>query len=193
LGQTLDEAVEQLKTTLQKFKFSRDNVQVEKPKYKLHDSPIRRSSVAMALEVLRLYRYNANYYPLWIIGNQCAVTKSVSFTVEQYEKFTPKELAYRKKRLEIATSRVLRTALLLAENAARGRFPSIEPFEEAQLKALKRETGRPAGSKTRKAKGQPPHTDTSANEMTDFSSLSAAFGSSLPSKIKSASGRAKKQ
>ena len=38
-------------------------------------------------------------------------------------------------------------ALLIAENAARGRFPCDKPFPEAMLDAYTRKAGRPVGSK----------------------------------------------
>lgn len=192
LGQTIEEALEQLKSALLRFNFSRDNIQVEKPKYKLHDHPIRRSTAAMALTVLEQYYRPEIHNPLWLIGNECAVTKSISFTAEQYEKFKPEELAYRKRRLEIATSRVLRTALLLAENAARGRFPCVEPFEEAQLKAIKRKAGRPVGSSTRKKK-QPLSAPDAGSASPDFSRLSSAFGLSVPHNDQSGGTKLKKR
>ena len=52
--------------------------------------------------------------------------------------------------LSIAARRLIRTAALVAENAARGHFPCDKPFAEAQLDYYKRKAGRPVGSKRAK-------------------------------------------
>lgn len=192
LGQSLQDAMTAIEEKLKKFNFSSDNIQVDKPKYALLESPIRRSTMAMALTVLQLYQSGNTVYPLWWIGNQCAVTKKLSFTQEQFDVFTDKERAYRKKRLEIATSRILRTALLLAENAARGRFPCIESFPEAQLTALKRKAGRPAVAIKRKRREAAKDPMLNAFSGADYSGLSAVFGSSLPTTLTPAKKRAAK-
>lgn len=185
LNQSLDDALEALAKKLSSYKFSAANYQVEKPKYALLDSSVRRATLGMAQQVLEMYQSGTAPKPMWWIGNHCAVTKSLSFTQEQYDSFSNKERAYRKKRLEIATSRVLRTALLLAENAARGRFPCVEPFPEAQLTALKRKAGRPKTPVKRKPREVAKDPVANAFPDADFAILGAAFGSSLPISFKS--------
>ena len=54
-------------------------------------------------------------------------------------------LADRKELLSIAASRLIKTAALVAENAARGRFPSDNIFNEAITTPYKRKAGRPIG------------------------------------------------
>ena len=192
LNQSLEEALEVLAKKLSAFNFSSENYQVKKPKYTFIENPIRRSTLGMAQQVLELYQSGTKPKPMWLIGNHCAVTKSLSFTHEQYDSFSNKERAYRKKRLEIATSRVLRTALLLAENAARGRFPCIDPFPEAQLTALKRKAGRPKAPAKRNAREVAKDPMINAFADADFASLGAVFGSSLPSSLKSSKKKASK-
>jgi hypothetical protein len=148
LGQPLKEALKQLKLNLSKFNFSARNIQAQATKYTFADCPIRRPSLGMALEVLRWYQMDPRKFPVWWIGNHCGVTRTLSFTQEQEGRISAEELAYRKTRLHIATSRVLKTALLISENAARGRFPCIEPFPEAQLDAYRRKAGRPIRKKS---------------------------------------------
>jgi len=57
------------------------------------------------------------------------------------------EFSENKEILSIAARRHIRTAVLIAENAARGRFPSDKPFKQAMMGDYKREAGRPAGTK----------------------------------------------
>jgi phenylpyruvate tautomerase PptA (4-oxalocrotonate tautomerase family) len=57
------------------------------------------------------------------------------------------ELGDRKELLSIAASRLIRCASLVAENAARGRFPSDKNFSEAITTPYKRKAGRPFGRK----------------------------------------------
>lgn len=192
LNQSLEDALDVLAKKLRSYNFSSENYQVEQPKYKLLESSVRRSTLGMALEVLEWYQSGKNPNPMWWIGNYCAVTKTLSFTQEEYDRFSNKERAYRKKRLEIATSRVLRTALLLAENAARGRFPCIDPFPEAQLTGLKRKAGRPKAPAKRKTREVANDPALNAFADADFASLGAAFGSSLPSSLKSSKKKASK-
>jgi hypothetical protein len=54
--------------------------------------------------------------------------------------------------LSIAANRLVKKAILLAENAARGRFPSDKPFQEAQLDYSKRKADRTSGSTRAKRK-----------------------------------------
>ena len=193
LNQSLNQALMEITKKLTPVKFSESNIHVDKPKYSLLDTPIRRVTMAMALKVLQLYQTDNEKYPLWWIGNQCAVTKSLSFTQEEFDAFTPKERAYRKKRLEIATSRVLRMGLLLAENAARGRFPCVDAFPEAQLTALKRKAGRPAMPVKRRQREIAHDPAFNAFSDADFSGLSATFGSRLPESIGVNSNKQKKK
>jgi len=53
------------------------------------------------------------------------------------------ELSYRKNVLSIAARRAIRQAVLVAENAARGRFPTDKWFPEAILSPYSRKAGRP--------------------------------------------------
>lgn len=144
LGQSRDDAIRALKKALDQFTFGGGKQSVHTPQYVFATSRIRPSSLGIAAEVLRMYQYTQDMYPVWWIGNHCHVTRTLSFTQEQALRFTDAELAYRKRRLHIATSRILQTALLIAENAARGRFPCVAPFKEAQLDALRRRPGRPS-------------------------------------------------
>jgi hypothetical protein len=60
------------------------------------------------------------------------------------------EYSWQKEVLSIAARRLIRTAVLIAENAARGRFPSDKSFKQAMMGDYKRKPGRPAGSKRTK-------------------------------------------
>ena len=54
--------------------------------------------------------------------------------------------------LSVAARRLIRMAILVAENAARGNFPSNKPFPEAMLEHYQRKAGRPVGSRGPKRK-----------------------------------------
>lgn len=111
--------------------------------YKLEPSRFRRSTLVKGVDALTMYKAGT---PLWKIGNELELStknkiKNDGAGMDQ------DELARRKRVLSIMAKRLVDTALLIAENAARGRFPCDKPFPEAMLDAYTRKAGRPVGSK----------------------------------------------
>ena len=145
LNQSKGSSVERLKRILDDYDLKAVAGELAQPRYKLLTDKIRKSTLSLAYEVLSLYMSKKSQLPLWYIGNFCAVIPGQTFTQEQFDKMSADEFNSRKLALSAATSRLVRTGLIIAENAARGRFPSAQRFPEAQLSIFQRKnsTGRP--------------------------------------------------
>ncbi|MBK6787012.1 MAG: hypothetical protein IPG77_04940 [Betaproteobacteria bacterium] len=142
LNQTKREAMALISRELEKQEFSKGPPEQYLPKYSFMTSKIRHSSLALGAQVLSYYTISERELPLWWIGNAFGLIPGQCFTEEQMERSDHQELAAKRNVLTIAASRLIRTSILIAENAARGRFPSAEPFPEAQRDAYKRTPGR---------------------------------------------------
>jgi hypothetical protein len=121
------------------------------PKYVFHNSKIRESTLAIGGQALAYYCAK-RILPLWWIGNSVGVTPGQCITEDDLTRVDADEIANRKRVLGIATSRLIRSSLLIAENAARGRFPCADPFPEALTTVFQRTAGRPTGNKAAKSK-----------------------------------------
>lgn len=108
---------------------------------KLEPSRLRQDTLVKGVEALTMHRQGL---PLWQIGNKLELSLG-NVIDESASGLDQDELAGRKKVLSIMARRLIKTASLVAENAARGRFPSDKPFPEAMLSA-NRKAGRPKGS-----------------------------------------------
>ena len=114
-----------------------------KGQYKLETSKLRQDTLVKGVDALTMYKAGE---PLWKIGNQLDL--SIKNKIEDDGvNLDQDELADKKRVLSIMAKRLINTAFLVAENAARGRFPSDKPFPEAILGTYKRTAGRPVGSK----------------------------------------------
>ncbi len=127
-------------------KFGAAPVEQLPPKYTFLKSRLRQSALAMGAQVLSYYQSSQDF-PLWWIGNFHAISPAHAITPADLAKMGADEIAHRKRILSIATSRVVKYALLVAENAARGRFPCSDPFPEAQVDFFQRTVGKPVGRK----------------------------------------------
>lgn len=132
LGLTITETLKQVKSLSEKFTFAASSPSHQAPKYRLLPSKLTRRTLQLGLEALRIYQAK-NPVPLWEIGHRL---KLVPLGAQ-------KPTADEKKLLSVAASRLIRTAALVAENAARGRFPCARQFKGAALPAGKRPIGRP--------------------------------------------------
>ena len=111
--------------------------------YKLLPSRLRQDTLVNGVQALAKYRAGV---PLWRIGNE--LTLSPSNAIDERDETLDQDMIAGKKRvLSIMSHRLIKTAALVAENAARGRFPCDDPFPEAMLDAFTRKAGRPVGSK----------------------------------------------
>jgi hypothetical protein len=143
LDLTISEVVKQFKQLAKGYDFSESPPKILKPKYQLEKIKLRQKNLQQGLQALRMYKKKM---PLWQIGNRLDLVPSKTFD----EKLLNSKDAYRyssnKEVMSIAASRLIRNAALIAENAARGRFPNNRPFNEAILTPYEREAGRPIGS-----------------------------------------------
>lgn len=148
LGLTRNSAMKKLAKLLSDEPFAVALPQAVKPKYTLFPSKLRKETLVAGVDALKMYRRNE---PLWRIGNQLRVVPAQCFDeqddAEGSRKYTDNKIV-----LSIAARRLIRNAILIAENAARGRFPCNKAFPEAMLEHYQRKAGRPVGSRGPKRK-----------------------------------------
>jgi hypothetical protein len=147
LNLTLPQALKQLRKQLADYQFSIALPKQTAPQYQLSNSKLRVDTLQNGLIALRLYKKGL---PLWKIGNQLRLIPAQAFVESEAHEILENELGDRKEILSIAASRLIRCAALVAENAARGRFPSDKNFSEAITTPYKRKAGRPSGTKKNK-------------------------------------------
>lgn len=116
-----------------------------KAHYKLEKSKLQESTLVNGLKALSLYLSGK---ALWEIGKELDL--SPAHRLDERIKKHSQEERDNKRFLSIKARQLVRIASLVAENAARGRFPSKTPFPEAMLSTYEREAGRPKGSKSPK-------------------------------------------
>jgi hypothetical protein len=142
LNLTLAQAMKQLRKQLVDINFSAAIPKQAAPKYQLSNSKLRIDTLQNGLTALRMYKRGL---PLWKIGNELRLIPAQSFIEKDTDKIEI-NLADRKEILSIAASRLIKTAALVAENAARGLFPSDKPIKEAITEPYRRKAGRRKGS-----------------------------------------------
>ena len=147
LALTRAQAMKQLRKQLEKKQFAAALPKAVQPKYQLMPSKLRMETLLAGVQALKMYERGM---PLWRIGNQLRLIPAQSFAESEVNEENAYAYSDRKEVLSIAARRLIRTAALVAENAARGRFPCDKPFAEAQLDYYKRKAGRPVGSKRAK-------------------------------------------
>lgn len=148
---TLSQAIKQVRKALAPHDFASPLPEQVAAKYVLMKSNVRLRTLAQGVLALRFYSQGM---PLWQIGNRLRLIPARAFDEKALAKEEHHKVSYEKEVLSIAARRLVRTALLIAENAARGRYPSDRPFAEAMVGIYKRKAGRPMGStspKRRKA------------------------------------------
>ena len=140
LSITKSQAIKEFKKLVEEYTFANAVPKAVAPKYQLTNSKLTKHTLMLGLKALRLYEKQV---PLWQIGNRLKLIPGQCFDESELDK--PKAYLYsdNKEVLSIAASRLIKTASLIAENAARGRFPSDKPFKEAMLDPFKRKAGRP--------------------------------------------------
>jgi hypothetical protein len=146
---TATEALNQIKlifyihTSINTLGFSTPISDKDVAEFQLHPSRLRQDTLTNGVKALAMYRDGT---PLWKIGNDLRL--SPNNAIDEHDANLDQDIAADKKRvLSIMARRLVKTAALVAENAARGRFPSDEPFPEAILSTFTRKAGRPVGSK----------------------------------------------
>ncbi len=95
--------------------------------YSIIRNKMREQTLKVALKVLRARAALPNER-LFVIGNKTNVSPAQLTSNERMR--TRGEDSDKRKKMEILTSRHLHRAYLLAENAARGRFPTLDPLPD---------------------------------------------------------------
>jgi len=139
LNLTITQAMKQLRKKLEGLNFSATLPKQTAPKYQLSNSKLRIETLQNGLSALRMYKRGL---PLWKIGNELRLIPAQSFIEKDVDEIEI-DLADRKEILGIAASRLIKTAALIAENAARGIFPSNKNLKTAITTSYKRRAGRP--------------------------------------------------
>lgn len=120
------------------------------PRYTLKAIRLRKDTLHLGAVALSWYRAKPKM-PLWEIGHKLKLVPIMIFNLQQ-EKLHPEEYAHEKATLATAARRLIRQAILIAENAARGRFFTDEKFPEAMVDTYQRKAGRPVGTTRKKTK-----------------------------------------
>ena len=106
-------------------------------------SKLRKETLTAGVDALK---YHECGMPLWCIGNRLRLIPAKSFDKREVNKDNAFLYSEQKELLSIAARRLIRTAVLVVKNAARGRSPCDKPFAEVQMDYYKRKPGRPVGS-----------------------------------------------
>ena len=147
LSMTVSDAVKQFKKIAEEFDFIKSTPKTLKPKYQLEKIKLRERNLRLGLDALSFY---SKKMPLWQIGNELNLVPSKTFNQKLLDSKNAYKYSENKEIMSIAASRLIKNAALVAENAARGRFPNNRPFKEAILTPYEREAGRPSGSQAPK-------------------------------------------
>jgi hypothetical protein len=149
LGLTISEALKQIKQIAKNYDFAKPLPKKLKPKYQLEKIKLRKKNLQQGLQALRMYKKKM---PLWQIGNRLDLVPSKTFDEKALQTKDAYKYSDNKEVMSIAASRLIKNAALIAENAARGRFPNNRPFKEAITTPYERDAGRPVGSTSLKHK-----------------------------------------
>ena len=147
---TLQQAMRQIRKQLASQELATDVAGPVAPKYQLLNNRLRQDTLTLGAYALSRYRL-PNQPPLWQIGHKLELVPTMVFDLAD-EKINPEEYAHEKATLATAARRLIRQAILIAENAARGRFFTDEKFPEAMIDTYQRKAGRPVGTTRKKTK-----------------------------------------
>jgi hypothetical protein len=124
-------------------------VDVEIPLYRFIARKLKTTTFKSSLKTLRTKIHNPDW-PLWKVGLEAGLNENAAIEIrkaeamrEEIEKATgkrpkPDEGAYiEKMSMNTLANRQIKYALLLTENAARGRFPCIDPILDKDGNAVK--------------------------------------------------------
>ena len=143
-NQTKQIALKQISAIIRANTFVSSKPKLVKPKYELIRSKLREPTIKLGTIALRMYQ---NCYPLWVIGNQLALSPAhhIELDDEGNPNGTEMNLAEKKIRLQILASKLVAKADLIAENAARGLYPTDAPCRYAiRFESVNRKVGRPS-------------------------------------------------
>lgn len=148
LALTRTEVIKQMRQILSEYEFASITNEHIATKYTLYKSRLRKDTLGDGLDALIFYNKNE---PLWVIGYALMLVRSQLFDISEFTELNAYKYSDQKRVLAIATSRLVKRALCIAENAARGIFPSDKPIKNQDNKIVsvrsisdtKRKAGRP--------------------------------------------------
>lgn len=146
-NQTKQMALKQINAIVRAGNFVSTKPRLIKPKYELIRSKLREPTIKLGTIALKMYQ---NGYPLWLIGTRLELSPAHHIKLDDEGNPDPGELnlADKKIRLQILASKLVAKAELLAENAARGLYPTDATCRYAmKFKSATRKVGRPSKSK----------------------------------------------
>ncbi|AWW50219.1 hypothetical protein POPA111323_09540 [Polynucleobacter paneuropaeus] len=146
-NQTKQMALKQISAIVRANTFVGSKPKLVKPSYELVRSKLREPTVKLGTIALKMHQKG---YPLWLIGNQLALSPAHHIELDDEGNPIKDELSLSEKkvRLGILASKLINKAELIAENAARGLFPTDTPCRHAiKFESTTRKAGRPAKTK----------------------------------------------
>jgi len=146
-NQTKQIVLKQINAIVRAGNFVGTKPRLIKPKYELIRSKLREPTIKLGTMALKMYQLGS---PLWLIGNQLEL--SPAHHIELDDENNPRDselnLAEKKVRLGILASKLINKAELIAENAARGLYPTDTPCRYAvKFESATRKVGRPSKTK----------------------------------------------
>ena len=133
-NQTKQQALKQVTAIIRAMNFVSPKELVTKPRYQLLRSKLQKDTVVLGVDALKMYRRGI---PLWQIGYRLGLSPDSCADID-----LNKDVGYNKQYLSIAASKLIHKAENIAENAARGIFPSDKPLK-AGIARVARKVGRP--------------------------------------------------
>jgi len=143
-NQTKQMALKQISAIVRANTFVSSNPKLVKSKYELIRSKLREPTIKLGTIALKIYR---NGSPLWMIGNQLYLSPAHHIELDEdgHPSTNELNLSEKKVRLQILASKLVAKAELIAENAARGFYPTDTPCRHAiKFESATRKVGRPS-------------------------------------------------
>ena len=128
-----EQVIAQLKYLINNYQFASPlTVDVPSPKYQLYPSKLQKQTILDAFDAFRLYQWGM---PLWQIGSCLKLLPAGYIDNLEPEKKNAQAVGEYKKVLAVAANREIRRGFYIAENAARGIFPSDQHVTDHYKKA----------------------------------------------------------
>ena len=146
-NQTKQMVLKQINAIVRAGNFVSTKPRLIKPKYELIRSKLREPTIKLGTIALKMYQLG---YPLWLIGNQLELSPAHHIELDEQGNPNTNELnlSEKKVRLQILASKLVAKAELIAENAARGFYPTDAPNRYAiKFESATRKVGRPSKTK----------------------------------------------
>ena len=146
-NQTKQMALKQINAIVRANTFASSKPKLVKSKYELVRSKLREPTIKLGTMALKMYLKGM---PLWAKGNNLELSPAHIIEFDEDGNLLTDELslADKKIRLQILASKLVSKAELIAENAARGNYPTDAPCKDAlKFQSPTRKVGRPRASR----------------------------------------------